>query len=146
MQRDDFLRAFAALARDHEAQADNLQCVECYDCERCRASTFCRRSRGLIRCHYCVDSLRLVDCTHCHGSSDLTSCSHLSHCRGCSQSAYLERCVDCSDCRYCYGCVGLTGREFHILNEPYERSVYFATVAQLNRQLRDWTPPRPRGD
>jgi hypothetical protein len=40
-----------------------------------------------------------------------------------------------SDCTYCFGCVGLSHRDFFILNEPYERAAYFETTARLAREL-----------
>jgi hypothetical protein len=58
-------------------------------------------------------------------------CSHCERSRGCRGSAYLVDCEACSDCTYCYGCVGLSKKEFHILNVPYDRKTYFATVKQL---------------
>ena len=45
------------------------------------------------------------------------------------------RSVGCSDCTYCFGCVGLVGKDFHILNEPYGRTEYFAMVSTLSRDL-----------
>jgi hypothetical protein len=45
------------------------------------------------------------------------------------------RSTSLSDCTYCFGCVGLAGVDFHILNEPFERSVYFEATARLARQL-----------
>jgi len=41
------------------------------------------------------------------------------------------RCSFCTDCNYCYGCVGLSKKEFHILNQPYTRSEYFALIKSL---------------
>jgi hypothetical protein len=32
--------------------------------------------------------------------------------------------------------VGLSGRDFHILNERYERRDYFAITSRLSRELR----------
>jgi hypothetical protein len=46
------------------------------------------------------------------------------------------RCVGLSGCTYCFGCVGLSKKDFHILNEPYERQVYFEKVEGLRRALR----------
>ncbi len=90
-----------------------------------------------MRCHYCVDSERCIDSTHCHQSSDLIACNHCQSCHRCAKSAYLEHCMDCSDCQYCFGCVGLSGHEFHVLNEPCERSAYFALTARLRKELGD---------
>jgi len=46
------------------------------------------------------------------------------------------RSVGCSGCTYCFGCVGLSRRDFYILNEPYDRAAYFETTARLVRDLR----------
>lgn len=135
MTPEAFERAFRALLGRHEARDDNPGCIACDDCRRCRDSTFCKRSVALVRCHYCVESERCVDCTHCREGRDLIGCNHCVRSQGCSRSAYLERCVDCSDCNYCFGCVGLTGREFYILNERYDRQTYFQRVAELTRGL-----------
>lgn len=120
---------------DAAAQKGNTSCVACVDCERCVESTFCSRSRGLLKCHYCVDSERLSSCTHCRDSVDLHACTHCEACERCSQSSYLVRSVDCTNCTYCFGCVGLTGKDFHILNQPHSRSEYFAIVAKLAKSV-----------
>jgi hypothetical protein len=36
---------------------------------------------------------------------------------------------------YCFGCAGLSGKEFHILNEPYPKSEYFIITQKLMREL-----------
>jgi len=41
-----------------------------------------------------------------------------------------------SDCSYCFGCVGLSGKDFHILNERYDRAEYFRLTQALLRELR----------
>lgn len=136
MTADEFERAFRMLTRAHEGASDhNPGSVACERCTRCRDCTFCKRSSQLVRCHYCVDAERCIDSTHCHHAVDLVACNHCVGSSRCTRSAYLERCVDCTDCHYCFGCVGLDRAEFHILNEPYERSAYFKLVAQLTRVL-----------
>jgi hypothetical protein len=40
-----------------------------------------------------------------------------------------------TDCTYCLGCVGLSRKDFHILNQPYDRSTYFQLSRELLRQL-----------
>jgi hypothetical protein len=66
---------------------------------------------GLIRCQHCID------------------------CKSCSSSSYLVRSVALAGCTYCFGCVGLSGAEFFILNERYDRERYFAITQHLARQL-----------
>ncbi len=46
------------------------------------------------------------------------------------------RSTACVGCAYCFGCVGLSRRDFHILNEPYDRAAYFELTARLARELR----------
>jgi len=135
MTKAEFEAAFRKLILSYDTGADNVDCVACDDSERCKECTFCRRSSHLVRCHYCVDSDRCIDCTHCHNCRDLLGCNHCKSSERCSRSAYLEQCLDCSDCHYCFGCVGLSGREFFILNEPYERSAYFKLTGELSRKL-----------
>jgi hypothetical protein len=135
LDRAQFEAELRRLLQAHEHHIDNERCVECTGCERCRDSTFCRGSRGLVRCHYCVDSQRCVDCTHCQRSHDLVGCNHCVACERCGQSSYLTRCTDCTGCTYCFGCIGLSRKDFHILNRPYDRSTYFALTARLAREL-----------
>lgn len=66
---------------------------------------------------------------------DLLACNHVSASTRCVRCAYVESCIDCTDCQYCFGCVGLSNAEFHILNEPYERKIYFELVTRLSRQV-----------
>jgi hypothetical protein len=43
-------------------------------------------------------------------------------------SAYLVACTSCSDCTYCTSRVGLSKEKFHILNQPYGPTEYFALI------------------
>ncbi len=132
MTPQEFEAEFRRLLAASDGEVDNTGCVSCTDCERCVESTFCVRSKGLLRCHYCVDSERLSASTHCRSSKDLHGCTHCEASERCSKSSYLVRSVDCSNCTYCFGCVGLTGKDFHILNQPYPRGEYFALTAKLS--------------
>lgn len=62
-------------------------------------------------------------------------CQHCIDSESCLGSSYLVRCVSLSGCAYAFGCVGLAGRDFHILNEPYDRSSYFEITRRLMREL-----------
>jgi hypothetical protein len=136
MNRAEFESRLQKLLSMHARETSNARCLECEACERCMESTFCKRATGLVRCHYCVDS---SDCTD---SSQLTRCKgclasqHCVDCERCTSSAYLVRCVGLSGCTYCFGCVGLSRKDFHILNEPYERQTYFEITGRLSRELR----------
>lgn len=123
------------LRQAHARRTDNVGCIGCTRCERSTDSTFCEDSAGLVRCHYVVRSSQCTDCSHCEGCVDCLSCSQCEDCERCTASAYLERSVGCTRCTYCFGCVGLIGKDFHILNEPYDRETYFAVVRELRRGL-----------
>ncbi len=114
----------------------NQDCVECRHCVSCARSTFCKDSERLVGCHYCAHSNNCTDCAHCDHCSRLVSCNHCLLSEDCTSSSYLVRCVALSNCSYCFGCVGLSGKDFHILNQPFERQEYFKITARLRRELR----------
>jgi hypothetical protein len=131
------LQGAAAAAARH---GDNVKCLACDGCERCIECTFCVASRGLARCHYCEGCIDCTDCSHCVRSNGCLACQHCVDSERCVGSAYLVRSVGCSGCTYCFGCVGLSRRDFHILNERYERTAYFELVSGLGRELRVTLP------
>ncbi len=135
MTASEFEQAYRALQQAYQSSGENVGCVNAIDCKRCRDATFCKGSTDLLRCHYCVDCERCNDCTHCTDCRDLMNCTHMNASQRCSGCAYLEYSADCRDCHYCFGCVGLRGREFCILNQPYGRSEYFKLTAKLGREL-----------
>jgi hypothetical protein len=136
MRKDEFEARYAALVREAGRSRDNVGCVQCTQCEGCQGCTFCRESTRLVRSHYCVRSTDCTDCSHCHGCSGCLSCVHCVASERCAQSAYLVRCVGLTGCTYCFGCVGLNRKDFHILNEPYDRKTYFALTQALAKDLR----------
>ncbi|MCB9550494.1 MAG: hypothetical protein H6705_01020 [Myxococcales bacterium] len=82
-----------------------------------------RRQRGLLPLH------QDHRCAACHASSQLVDCVR------CVDSHFLEHCRDCAECTYCFGCVGLVRKEFHILNQPYDRKTWFKVVKALRAAL-----------
>jgi hypothetical protein len=45
------------------------------------------------------------------------------------------RSIGLTGCSYCFGCVDLSNKDFHILNEPYDRKTYFAITRALAKAL-----------
>lgn len=133
---EDFEARYRELLRAHEAATENHRCVQCEHCLACDSSTFCRHSRQLVRCHYCVECEECSDCSHCEASRGLLSCHHCVDTQSSMGSTYLVRCESMAQCNYCLGCVGLSHKDYHILNQPYDRSTYFEFSRQLLRQLR----------
>jgi hypothetical protein len=115
--------------------------VECVGCRACQDCTFCRDSERLCRCHYCVRSALCTDCSHCRGCRALVACTHCIDTETSVRSSYLVRCAAMADCTYSFGCVGLARKDFHILNEPFDRSTYFETTRRLMRELGLAAPP-----
>jgi hypothetical protein len=135
MDRASFEAAFRKLMASPGAQTANVGCIGCERCLGATDSTFCVDCKQIARCQYCTGCEDSSDCAHCTNSRGLRACQHCVECQRCSDSAYLVRSVSCVNCTYCFGCVGLSRKDFHILNEPYDRQTYFATVAKLSREL-----------
>jgi hypothetical protein len=131
-----FEKKYRELVSEFGKNRGNTACVECERCEGCNESTFCKDSERLLRCHFCVGCQGCTDSAHCRGSSTLTNCQHCTDCEACSASSYLVRSVGLVGCTYCFGCVGLSNKDFHILNQPYPRKEYFAITARLTKELR----------
>ena len=113
------------------------------DTDESQASLELKNCTGCVRCHFCTNCEMCTSCTYASNSQHCTHCnridsctrshrsSHLDRCIDCVDSQYLIDCTNCVDCTYCLGCVGLTRKEFHILNEPYDRKTYFKILKEL---------------
>src|SRR5258708_30078716 len=86
-----FSAELEALERAFETREENPSSVELHGCKNCVECTFCKASRALLRCHYCVDSERCVLSTHCRSSRDLYAANHCVAGERCSHSSYLVR-------------------------------------------------------
>ena len=135
ISKRDFLKRLGELERQLASGSDNPGSWRCTDCERCSGGMFCESCADCHKCTYCADCTRCSNCTHCADSADLHHCAYCVHSSRCTGSQYLVYCRDCAECTFCFGCVGLQGREFHILNEPYDRKTYFEQIARLKKEL-----------
>lgn len=133
---EEFERRYQELVRAHEEATDNERCVQCEHCRACSACTFCRHSEHLNRCHYCVECDSCTDCSHCLAARGLLSCHHCVDTQDSMGSTYLVHCSAMVQCNYCFGCVGLNQKDYHILNQPCDRSLYFEVSRKLQRLQR----------
>lgn len=133
--RSEFDAGFRKLLAAHGSLTTNVGCIGCERCAGAIDSTFCDDCKEIARCHYCAGCAGCSDCSHCTACRDCLSCAHCQAAERCSQCAYVERSAACSRCTYCFGCVGLSGKDFHILNEAYDRPTYFENVKRLRREL-----------
>jgi hypothetical protein len=136
VDRQSFEASFKKLAAGYGKSAANVGCLACEQCERCTDCTFCTGSKDLARSHYCKNCESCTDCSHLVRCVNCLGCSQCIECERCTGCAYVTRSIGCSGCTYCFGCVGLSKKDFYILNEPYDRQTYFQIVTQLARELR----------
>jgi len=132
----EFERSLADLKANYTRGAENPQGFQLKDCRSCSACMFCSHCEDCYHCTHCERSTQCSNCTHC---KDCEGCHMSAYCTGssrCVSSKYLEKCEACADCTYCFGCVGLSKKDFHILNEPYDKKTYFELVAKLRKVLR----------
>ena len=136
MDPREFRNRLDELVRAFDADPANVKGHGLKDCQRCSSCVFCE---GCVRCHKCSY------CKGCEGSTNLTHCidcaachnlANSVECSGCTSSAFLVLCRDLTECNYCFGCVGISRKDFHILNEKHDRSTYFKLVADLSAALR----------
>ena len=123
------------LARLQKLTRSNQDCFQSEGCENCTSCQFTNHCKDCHRCTYAERSVGCTHCTHIRGCRDSHQSSQLIDCARCIESHYLVLSQDCSSCTYCFGCVGLVRKEFHILNEPYDRKTYFKLVKALMAEL-----------
>src|SRR3954471_25029772 len=130
MTKAEFAAGLERLRRSHVA-TENPGSYRSEGCERCMSCTFCQECRDCYHCTHCRECVSTTGSSHCLRCTGCHDCSHCEDSEACSGSAYLVACRSCADCTYCYGCVGLTKKEFHILNVGYGKTEYFARLKQL---------------
>src|SRR5450432_3228806 len=135
MNRNEFGSQLRALVSAQGRRTENVSCLACDRCEGCIESTFCNDSKNLARCNYCVTCGDCTDCGNCQACTSCFGCTHCTQSERLTACAYVVKSIGCSGCTYCFGCVGLKKKDFHILNEPYDRQTYFAIIGKLSREL-----------
>jgi hypothetical protein len=136
LNRRDFESEYQELLRSFSSDDNNPGSYQCEGCKRCASCMFCKTCTGCYRCTHCSGCEECSNCTACVDCESCHSCQHTVKSRLCTGSAYLVMCQNCSDCTYCFGCVGLSRKDFHVLNRPYSRAEYFALVKQLKAELK----------
>ena len=117
---------------DEQANPGSISCEGCRRCERCMFCVDCEECYRCTHSRGCQLSSHLTHCVDCVGCHD---CAYCVASENCTRSNYLLLSRNCSECSYCFGCVGLSKKDFHILNKPYDRGTYFKLTNQLAREL-----------
>jgi hypothetical protein len=131
MNRSEFDAELARLVRELGVATQNPGSFRSESCTGSMHCMFCKNCRNCYRCTHCESCDATTGSGHCVRCVGCHDCSHCEDALGCTHSAYLLRCSFCTDCNYCFGCVGLAKKEFHILNQAYSRSEYFALLKAL---------------
>jgi hypothetical protein len=131
----EFLEAFQRLAKNVAADPGNPGSYACEGCERCANCMFCRDCDSCYQCTHCTRCHLCNNCSHCVECKQCHHCAYCVQSENCTGSAYVVLCRQLSDCTYCFGCVGLSKKDFHILNVPFPRAEYFKVVARLKSEL-----------
>ncbi len=102
--------------------AKNKSCMYMYDNHRSELSVDATYS-GLI-----TDCYEIVDCV------SLNNCSYVVYSKNCNDSMYL---YDCFDVKNSLGCVGLSHKQYCILNRQYTKEEYERIATRLQQQFQN---------
>jgi hypothetical protein len=135
LTRRAFEARLEALRREHQGSEENPGSVKCERCRACVSCMFCKDCEECHRCTHCTGCRTSSHLTHCHDCTACHDCAYCESSENCAGSSYLVMSRGCADCTYCFGCVGLSKKDFHVLNQPYSRSEYFRIVEALRQTL-----------
>ena len=135
LDKRHFLDELTRLAQMFAADPGNPGSYSCKDCERCANCMFCSTCEGCFGCTHCTGCIQCNHCSHCVDSKTMHNCAYCVQSENCIQSAYVFLSRNLADCTYCFGCVGLSKKDFHILNQQFSRQEYFELVKALKREL-----------
>ncbi len=104
-------------------------------------------------CYFAIETGEIEDsmyCHHCNTAKSVVDCdqviSNSSFCYECISSInlynckYLQNCTDCSDCTFwnslnwcsdCFACVGISNKQYCILNKQYTKQEYQKNIENL---------------
>ena len=136
MDAKEFQRQLTALEHRFDTDPVNNKSHGLTDCTRCSSCVFCTGSDRCYKCSYCSQCVNSTNLTHRSSCISSHNMANSVECTNCTNSAFLVQCKDMTECNYCFGCVGLSRKDFHILNEPYSRSEYFKITDKLFKTLR----------
>jgi hypothetical protein len=135
LDRRHFLEELNRLTQSFTADPGNPGSYACKECVRCANCMFCEGCEACYSSTHCIRCELCNNCTHCVDSKSLHGCAYCVQSENCTSSAYVVFSRNLSDCTYCFGCVGLSKKDFHILNVGFPRQVYFELTARLKKEL-----------
>jgi hypothetical protein len=136
LDRRRFQEELNRLGLQFASDSGNPGSYACKACQRCANCMFCEACDACYQCTHCIRCSLCNNCSHCVDSKSLNACAYCESSDNCATSAYLVYCRNLSDCTYCFGCVGLSKKDFYILNVPFSRTEYFETIKRLKKELK----------
>ncbi len=133
---EDFETLVSDLETRFQQDKESVGGYKIQDCIACHDSLFTTGSKHCYACTYCTNCTNCTQCTHSHNCVSVTTSSYCRNSKYCSGCSYVTDCVHCHDCVFCLACFGLVKKEFHILNKPYKKDVYFKIVEKLEKKLK----------
>lgn len=100
------------------------------DCQDCGYVTELKGSKD------CWDIFVMEYSELCYEIGSSYKLNNCNFCFSCWESSNLELCEWVGASHDCFGCAGIYRKQFHILNQPYEKEAYFKKVAELKDQLK----------
>ncbi|MFE8600994.1 caib/baif family protein [Archangium violaceum] len=135
MGKREFLEQYQRLAKQYTVDPGNPGSYACEGCERCANCMFCKDCDSCYQCTHCTRCELCNNCSHCVDCKQCHNCAYCVQSENCTSSAYLVLCRNMSDSNYCFGSVGLSKKDFHILNVPFPRTEYFKQVKRLRAEM-----------
>jgi hypothetical protein len=107
--------------------------------KNCYLSHLAFKSEDLHYCFWTTLSQNLIDCSYSRECSLCYDCSYITNCYQCVRIEESSNCVDClfsfqlTNCKNCLLCSNLNHKEFHYLNKPCSKELYFQKLAEVQK-------------
>lgn len=109
--------------------------------------------RGVVHCRDCFDmyyGTQDEKCYQCINVKESYELFFSQNCTGCKESSFLRNCIACTNC---FGCINLTGKQYHIFNQPHSKEEYEekmkallltqAGIRSIEKKVRDFFLTQP---
>lgn len=125
----------------HSRRSENCFGDYIFDSKNCN---FVFKGHELQDCIYISNVKALKDCVDCDMTLECELTYEAVEDNKNYNCNFLYWCADMRDCEYmmycfnmenCFGCFNLKRKQYHILNQPYEKEEYFALVKTIKETL-----------
>lgn len=114
---------------DYSNNASDIKnCYLCFNggaAEDCYYSILFLEAKRCVDCYGVTSTENSYECVDVGGVHTIFFCQD---CTDCSNSWFLKNCINCESC---FACKNLSGKKYHIFNQPYTHEEYKKEVAKL---------------